>query len=460
MYSHGQQDVGYARPMDMSVSFPVVMLFLAVWALLCLAGLAVIIWTDLVVLGIVIVVVPTFVGMVAKPTFALCVMMLILPTGAGVGAGDVFSLDRGAGILVGLACVFNAMLTRPGIRGNKALLVLVLYSVWIASCTALFSPYVETEITYVFTQFQLLVLILIVYWVIQANGEGTLLWMLRSFVMGTLIVTSITVITGAAMVSQEMGAGRYSATLGQGAVDANMLAGILALAFISSVYLLARDRQIGLRIVYLVAILGLPLMTIMTGSRGVLIALVFTILSPVIFMRQIVRRPVLLVVILLVVVLSTVVVVYVVSSSGYGQLTSRLTDVGQAERSVSYRMELNVNAAFAMLSNPEGLTRAGWLSRYEHVPHNDLCYALGVYGLPGGGLFVLFIWIVALMVKRMPLGAEKIYLRAVLTLLIVIGLGLTQLFMKHYWIFMAIMMASDCLVRREDNVDPYGYLNE
>lgn len=69
----------------------------ATWAAICLVGFVMIFLAESPVLGVVIVGVPTFLGMVIKPTFALCILMLVLPTGSGVAYREIFSLDRGVG---------------------------------------------------------------------------------------------------------------------------------------------------------------------------------------------------------------------------------------------------------------------------------------------------------------------------------------------------------------------------
>jgi hypothetical protein len=46
-------------------------------------------------------------------------------------------------------------------------------------------------------------------------------------------------------------------------------------------------------------------------------------------------------------------------------------------------------------------------------------------------------------VKRIPLGLEKLYARAVLTFLLVMGLNVGQLYQKHFWVFLAFVMASE-----------------
>jgi hypothetical protein len=48
-----------------------------------------------------------------------------------------------------------------------------------------------------------------------------------------------------------------------------------------------------------------------------------------------------------------------------------------------------------------------------------------------------------LTVKRIPLGLEKLYARAILTYLLVMGMNVGQLYQKHYWVFLAFVMASE-----------------
>jgi hypothetical protein len=55
-------------------------------------------------------------------------------------------------------------------------------------------------------------------------------------------------------------------------------------------------------------------------------------------------------------------------------------------------------------------------------------------------LFTFFVIMMMLTVKRIPLGLEKLYARAVLTFLLVMGLDIGQLGQKHFWVFLAIIM--------------------
>ena len=432
---------------DIQLPGPVNILLLVIWVVICLIGFAIIFFAKNLFLGVMVIGIPTFFGMVMKPTFALCVLMLVLPTGAGVGYEHLFSLDRGVGIAVAIAFALNLLISRPRLHlGNKALWVLVIYTIWIF-LISLGAPYLRLELQRAFTQFQLLALVLIVYWILETNGEKTFRWALRSYVVGCLVMIALASITGAAVRSVEEEAGRYAATLGR-AIDANMLSALVGVAFFSAIYLFARDRQIFLRIIYLIAIVVLPIMILKTGSRGGVVALIFALMSPLLFMRQVFRKPALAVLLLVVIVFACGSTAFFLQKRALEEgVSARLTDIDYARQSINYRIEIVKKAVQASLRRPTGTSYFGWFERAGavHYPHNDFFYALGIYGIPGATLFAFFVVMMMLTVKRIPLGMEKIYARTILIFLLVMGLSVGQLFKKHYWVFLAFVIASERL---------------
>ncbi|OHB74848.1 MAG: hypothetical protein A2Z25_09140 [Planctomycetes bacterium RBG_16_55_9] len=439
-YEPGERTSDIQLPPVMNV------LLLTIWAVISLIGLAVILFGKNSVAGAILIAVPTFLGMVIKPTFSLCILMLVLPTGAGVAFRDAFSLDRGVGVALAVSFILNLVITRPRLRiGNKALWVMGLYTVWVC-LASLGGPYLTYELVRAFTAVQLLVLILIVYWILQTNGERAFRWATRAYVIGTLGTIALTFITGSAVRSmEETTEQRYSATLGE-TTDANMLATLIAIAFLAAIYLFARDRSLFWRLLYLAAILVLPVMLLKIGSRGGLIALLITMLSPLFFVRQVARRPALAVLLLFVILLGSVSAALVVRSSGLeAPVAARLTNLRQAEEAIDTRMMPIKQALKCVAERPFGTNYYGWFeqSGLTILPHNDFFLALGVYGIPGAALFTWFVILVMLTVKRMPLGLEKLYARAVLTYLLVMGLNVGQLYQKHYWVFLGFVLASD-----------------
>jgi len=443
-------------------------LLFVIWAVICLIGFAVMFLAKAPLAGAVIIAVPTFVGMVIKPTFGLCMMMLVLPTGAGIGFRQVFSLDRGVGIALAVAFTLNLLITRPGLRiGNKALWAMVIYTVWVC-LASLAGPYLSYELVRAFTQVQLLVLIFIVYWILQTNSERTFLWASRAYVVGTLGTISLTFVTGAAIRAvEDAPEQRYAATLGQ-TTDANMLATLTAMAFLAAIYLFARDRRIFWRILYLIAILFLPIMLLKIGSRGALIALAFTMFSPLLFVRQVARKPALVALLLVVILLASVSAGLMVQSKGLeAGVATRLTDPYQAKEAISYRLMPIKEALKCAVRKPIGTSYYGWFqeSGLRILPHSDFFLALGVYGIPAAVLFTLFTILLMMTVKRIPLGLEKLYARAVLTYLLVMGLNVGQLYQKHYWVFLAFVLASERMAgfftpAVEENLLPYEEYEE
>ncbi len=438
------------RPSDIQLPPVINTLLLAIWIVIFALGLAVIYFGKNALAGAIIIAVPTFIGMVIKPTFALCMMMLALPTGAGIGYRQLFSLDRGVGIALAVSFLLNILITRPRLRiGNKVLWVLVAYTVWIF-LASLGSRYIGLELRRAFTQVQLLALVFIVYWILQTNGPKAFLWGLRAYLIGTLGAIALVFITGAAVrLLQETHEGRYGATLGQ-AIDPNMLAALTSLAFLASIYLLARDKNLLWRTVYLAAILFLPIMLLRIGSRGNLVALVFTLLSPLVFIRQVARKPALAGLLLVVILLASVSAGVMLRGGGLERgVEARLTNVRRAEEAMSYRM-LPIRAAIkSAMTRPTGTGYWAWFERsgLPLWPHSDFFLALGVYGLPGAALFATLIIMIILTVRRTPLGTEKLFIRAALTFLLVVGLNIGQIYHKYFWAFLAFVIAGERIAR-------------
>jgi hypothetical protein len=436
------------RTSDIPLAPAMSYMLLIAWLILCAVGLGVVVLAKNPIAGAVVVAIPTFVGMVIKPTFALCILMLVLPTGAGVGWQEAFSLDRAVGLAVAVSFFLNVLLTRPGLRvRHKALWVAAGFSLWIG-VTSLVQPHLAEELQRAFTQFQLVLLILIVYWILETNYENSFRWTLRCYVVGMVGSMVVIMKTGQAIRAvEETRDVRYSATLGH-AIDANMLSALIAVAFLSAIYLFARDRSLFWRAVYFVALLFLPVMLLRTGSRGGLVALAFTLLSPLLFVRQVLRRPALAALLLAVILLASVSAGFLVREHGLASAVSeRLTNVGRAKEALAFRAEALQSAVNAVLAWPAGTGYVSWFERTGSPiwPHNDFFFSLGVYGIPAAILFAVFVILLMLTVRRTPLTVEKLYARAVLTFLLVMGLNIKQVSAKYYWVFLAFVLAAERL---------------
>lgn len=159
-----------------------------------------------------------------------------------------------------------------------------------------------------------------------------------------------------------------------------------------------------------------------------------------------VRKPALVALLFTVVLMASVFAGLVVRRSGLqAGVATRLTDIHQAEEAISYRMMPIKQAVRAAVRKPLGTSYYGWFqeSGLRILPHNDFFLALGLYGIPAAVLFALFIILIMLTIKRIPLGLEKLYARAILTYLLIMGLNVGQLYQKHYWVFLAFVIASE-----------------
>jgi len=436
------------RTSDIQLAPAMNSMLLAAWLVICAIGFGIAFLARNPVVGAGLIAFPTFIGMVIKPTFGLCILMLVLPTGAGVGWQQAISLDRAVGVALAFSFLLNVLLTRPGLRiRHRALWPALGLSFWIC-LSSLVQPYLGMEVRRAFMQFQLVVLILIVYWILETNDEGAFRWALRSYVIGAVGSIVLAIKTGAVIrAMHETRDVRYAATLGQ-AIDANMLSALIAIAFLSAIYLFARDTSLFWRMVYFAAMLFLPVMLIRTGSRGGLVALAFTILSPLLFVRQVLRRPALAALLLFVVLLASLSAGVLIERQGLeSSVLDRLTDVHRAKTALEFRMRAVTSAVDAVLVRPAG---AGYYSWFERTgsqiwPHNDFFFALGVYGIPAAVLFAAFVILLMLVVKRTPLTLEKLYARALLTFLLVMGLNIKQLSAKYYWVFLAFVLAAERL---------------
>ncbi len=436
------------RTSDIALPSAVNTVLLAVWLIVCAVGFGIIVWGRNPIAGAAVIALPTFAGMLLKPTFALCVLMLVLPTGAGVGFRQSVSLDRAVGAALAASFLLNAMVTRPGLRvRHNAIWAAAGLSAWIG-LASLPQPYLGMEVMRAFTQFQLVLLIVIVYWILETNYETTFLWALRSYVIGMVGTTVLAFKTGAAIrAMHETRDARYAATLGS-AIDANMLSALTALAFLSAVYLFARDRNLLWRVVYLAGILFLPVMMLKIGSRGGLVALAFTVLSPLLFVRQVLRRPALAALLVVMILLASLSVGLLIEQQGLDRsVAERLTSYQSAKEAIEVRMDPIRKAVGAAVSRPAGTGYFSWFERTDSViwPHNDFFFALGVYGIPAAILFGVFVILLVLTVRRMPLTLEKLYARAVLTFLLVMGLNIKQVSAKYYWVFLAFVLAAERL---------------
>jgi hypothetical protein len=166
------------------------------------------------------------------------------------------------------------------------------------------------------------------------------------------------------------------------------------------------------------------------------------------FVRQVLRRPALAALLLLAIVLASASAGLLIQQQGLAtSVLDRLTNLQRAQQAVEFRMEAVKHAWNAALLWPAGTGYHSWFERTGSLiwPHNDFFFSLGVYGIPAAILFAAFVILLMLTVKRTPLSLEKLYARAVLTYLLVMGLNIKQLSAKYYWAFLGFVLAAERL---------------
>ncbi|MFC1783628.1 O-antigen ligase family protein [Planctomycetota bacterium] len=419
-------------------------LLLVGWGMICLISLGIIFILKAPIIGIVFACIPTFIGMVLKPSFALCLLMIALPVGTGIAVGNTFTLNKGVGYAVALSFLINLMMTRPSLDlRNKVLWLALAYFLW--TCfSSLIAPYINLEIQRIFTQVQLMALFFIVYWILTTNTPKTLIWMLRSFVLGSVVFIIISIATGATMrVVEEGSQGRYTATLGN-AINANLLAALIALSLLCAVYLFLSEKSIIWKFLYLGSTPLLAVMLIKTGSRGAIIALGLTLVSPIFFLLDAKKYTKLLFGLMFAMLLLVATVGYYFTHAYIEKdVFMRLTDIGYAKESIALRMETLRYAVEASVRWPFGTGHIAWFERSgaSLFPHNDLFFILGIYGIPGAFLFVFLVLGLLFSVKKVPSGHEKLISRSILIFLLIIGLKGMYISTKFYWIFLAISLS-------------------
>lgn len=436
-------------------------LLLAVWLGNVALGLLFIYIFKLKLIGAIIIIFPTFIGMVLEPVFALSMMMMSITTGAGIGFAQIFSLDRGVGIALAVAFFINYLITRRPLQlRSKIFWLLGVYTVYNAM-DAFFVPFTNLEIIRAFTQVQLYILFVIVYIILVSRKWSAFHWTLRAYVVAMIGVIFLSLLTGAEMKSEEVRGlgGRYAATLGS-AIDANHLASLVSLALITALYLFIKDKKLIWRGIYTLVLITCSVMLFKIGSRGAFIALAAALGLPLIFIRQVVKNAG--------IILLAIIGFGLMAGAGYfvfkkgmvaKKVQSRLTDIEHARTSIKTRWAYAKGAIRSAARYPLGTGYYAWPMRtgLDHLPHNDFFFLLGVYGLPSAMLYIAFVLYLIYVVFKMPNSLEKIYLRAILTFILVMGLSLTIVMKKFYWIFIAYIIAGSELLKEQALMYYYYY---
>ncbi len=440
------EDNNIMQTSDITLPAAMNYLLIGLWIGLSLFGIAVIKLMDLPVIGAVIIGIPSFVIMVLKPTFALSVFMLVLPTGAGFSYGGMFTLTKGVGWALGFSFLLNIMVSRPRLKVNhKTLWLAICFMVWLFISTLSFL-YLKNEMVRVLSSLQLLALLFITYWIIETNTQKTLIWALRAYVLGAVGTNLLAILTGAALRSVEMTSqGRYTATLGE-MIDANFLASLTALSFLSAIYLFVRDKSHFWKIFYFGALILLPLILLRIGSRSAFLGLGGAFLVALTLRKRIWGKNKLIPIVVISMAIAAILGFSYIQILGLQEdVAERLTSLEAFETSLAGRISYIKAALEAAAKYPLGAGYFGWFERtgIDHWPHTDFIFILGIYGVPGLVIFSFMILFTIIAIIRMARGPEKFFSVLAITYLLVAGQGNPSAFKKFYWLFLGIILACE-----------------
>jgi len=259
--------------------------FVGVWLVCCVGGLAIATATGEKFIAVAAIVPITLMGIIWKPTFGLCVLFLVAPIGRLPGLspfGENLSVEKGFGFLFFMGVGMSTLAARVRLRlsGPAAIGSLILATLSVLSI--LWAVYPQVARSRSLTLFQFAGLGILVTSV--ARDRHSLTWPLRLYVLSCLLAFAASQWTG---LGTEWGGGRRATlAIAERVMNANDFANLLGVGAVTAIYLNRRDPVRLLRWLWAGAVVVLPLAIIMSGSRGGAVALLVTMLLPLVFLRQ------------------------------------------------------------------------------------------------------------------------------------------------------------------------------
>lgn len=422
------------------------MMFVAVWVLCCIGGILTATLGGQPILGIALMAVPTAVGVIASPTFALCCIALVLPLSGSINFQGNLTADRVVGGLAALGILFHCKFLGQGlfVRGSP-LIPMLLLGCW-ASTSALWAPEKPLAFIASLTIMQLCIWGLAVWNAVAYRGN--FVWPLRAYAMGMLLVVTRLYLTGGlARIARASGAESRLTIGGTNAQDINPndFATYLAAGFMVAVYLFLRDPSKLLRVIWAGCAFVFPVMMILTGARSCLVglaaALAVTGLTAYQFLRS---RGMMIGVVIAGILLIGGYQFVVRSQYAKTEAVQRIFDSKMRDKSLDYRFVLMQRGIENILSNPilgTGYKNYTIALRERHVIHNDIMLIGAELGVFGIFLFLYFYWRLMIMSIQTRAPAEKWLLRSMLVFFLITGLAHPVFTLKSFWFF-AILAAA------------------
>lgn len=408
-------------------------LFVVFWIVSCLGGLALATMAGQPFLGILVAGLPTLIGVVVSPTFALCCIALMLPQGGALTYEGFLSGDRVIGGIAAVGILVHSMISGQGIRlKGSPLLPLFLIAAW-GTFSCLWAAY---PLPALYKALQLIQLSIwgLAIWNALAYRQGHI-WPLRCYLCGTLLVLSHMFLTGSI---QSMAHSAERITVGEG-VNPGKFAIILGITFFVSVYLIIRDPVKKFRLLWILPALISPAVMIQTGSRGPMLAFAIAVIVSLLSFRAFLQSKAIMFGSVLMILLFIGGVFWSLRG-GFASESSvdRLTSSAYRERSFAYRFYLVKNGIGHILARP--LTGAG-LENYllrvgqKNIVHVDIVHLGTELGIPAMLLYIWFLFKLIATFRQNESPPEKWLMRTLVILLAISACGHVLFFKKVFWFF-------------------------
>jgi len=369
-------------------------------------------------------------------------LMFFLPSGGGINFGGLMSLDKLTSALFMLS--FGGMLAIKRIRfqGGNRTFKWMLFLLFCMMMSLLWAFDFDEELRRTLTFSQIVLLIWAVGVTAKKFGLPIIISGVRAYVLGSAFMLAFSFLSGAGQASMDTVSQQRMASLLGVIVDPNYYASLLGVGVVASIYLMMRKTSSFKRMIWgscgILFILGI----LFSGSRGGLLSLFLSLAftgAASLFSNN---RKLAGAILVGGALLSWGIVFVFMSGILSEGISKRLTDVEYAEHSLAYRMSLNSAAVdYVLTENMLGTSFSGWFERSKqiHYIHNDLFFVLGVYGFLG-----LLGWLGCVLSSsfylwRLKPSDEWLMCLSIFLFLFFSGMSVTQIFMKHYWIFMILI---------------------
>lgn len=418
-------------------------------------GLPIIIYTKQIVVGAAIFGPLTFFAVVQKPVFGLCLLLGISPMGAVLGFSQYISggasagIEKVVGILFAAGTILNIIFTRQPIVFLRPATVGAAILTLLSGFSIAWALYMQVAIDYTLTLLQLFILTALI--VTACQGRSNIVWGLRAFVVGCVFSVLLATLVGRGEAKE---AERLTLEAADSMVNENLFAAVLGMGALSAFYLFVADPLRKLRPVWILSILILAAGIFATSSRGIMLAMLVTIILPLFLLRNLFKSPGRTMTLASVLALGAVAAYFLLPLILPQYVLWRLTDVEKAARDTNMRIAFIQDSLQYVSHNFLGAGMNCFRDSSGHSVHNDFFFLLSNLGLVGPFFYFGF-WIgMAWCVSRIPVSWEKWFAQSIVVFLFLSGQSHCYVFVKPFWSMLAIatIMISVYHDRQRDNL--------